>query len=126
MIQVSSHRLEELRTVLAGKVITPEDADYDTARIQWNNDIDRRPVAIARCLSPNDVAAALSFAREHGLEVSVRGGGHAFSGSGVCDGGLMIDLSAMRRVVISADAGLKGWATSKPSGKAQTPVAPLT
>jgi FAD/FMN-containing dehydrogenase len=106
MIQVSSHRLEELRTVLAGKVITPEDADYDTARIQWNNDIDRRPVAIARCLSPTDVAAALSFAREHGLEVSVRGGGHAFSGSGVCDGGLMIDLSAMRRVVISADARL--------------------
>jgi FAD/FMN-containing dehydrogenase len=87
-------------------VITPEDADYDTARIQWNNDIDRRPVAIARCLSPTDVAAALSFAREHGLEVSVRGGGHAFSGSGVCDGGLMIDLSAMRRVVISADARL--------------------
>jgi FAD/FMN-containing dehydrogenase len=106
MIQVSSHRLEELRTVLAGKVITPEDADYDTARIQWNNDIDRRPVAIARCLSPTDVAAALSFAREHGLEVSVRGGGHAFSGSGICDGGLMIDLSAMRRIVISADARL--------------------
>ena len=106
MIQVSSHRLEELRTVLAGKVITPEDADYDTARIQWNNDIDRRPVAIARCLSPTDVAAALTFAREHGLEVSVRGGGHAFSGSGVCDGGLMIDLSAMRRIVISADARL--------------------
>ena len=106
MIQVSSHRLEELRTVLAGKVITPEDADYDTARIQWNNDIDRRPVAIARCLSPADVAAALHFAREHELEVSVRGGGHAFSGAGVCDGGLVIDLSAMRRVVISTDAGL--------------------
>lgn len=106
MIQVSSHRLEELRTVLAGKVITPEDADYDTARIQWNNDIDRRPVAIARCLSPTDVAAALSFAREHELEVSVRGGGHAFSGSGVCDGGLMIDLSAMRRILVSADARL--------------------
>jgi FAD/FMN-containing dehydrogenase len=106
MIQVSSHRLEELRTVLAGKVITPEDADYDTARIQWNNDIDRRPVAIARCLSPADVAAAITFAREHNLVVSVRGGGHAFSGAGVCDGGLMIDLSAMRRVVISADARL--------------------
>src|SRR6185437_6956597 len=104
MIQVSSHRLEELRTVLAGKVITSEDADYDTARIQWNNDIDRRPVAIARCLSPADVAAALSFAREHGLEVSVRGGGHAFSGSGVCDGGLMIDPSAMPHIRISADA----------------------
>jgi FAD/FMN-containing dehydrogenase len=106
MIQVSSHRLEELRTVLAGKVITPEDADYDTARIQWNNDIDRRPVAIARCLSPADVTAALHFAREHELEVSVRGGGHAFSGAGVCDGGLMIDLSAMRRVVINTDTGL--------------------
>ncbi|HET9117459.1 MAG TPA: FAD-dependent oxidoreductase, partial [Pseudonocardiaceae bacterium] len=106
MMQVSSHHLEALRTVLAGKVITPEDADYDTARIQWNNGIDRRPVAIARCLSPADVSAALRFARDQGLEISVRGGGHAFSGSSVCDGGLMIDLSAMRRVLISADERL--------------------
>lgn len=106
MMQVSSHHLEALRSVLAGKVITSEDADYDTARIQWNNDIDRRPVAIARCLSPTDVSAALRFARDQGLEISVRGGGHAFSGSSVCDGGLMIDLSAMRRVSISADARL--------------------
>ncbi|MGH3786007.1 MAG: FAD-binding oxidoreductase [Pseudonocardiaceae bacterium] len=92
--------------VLAGKVITPDDADYDTVRIQWNNDIDRRPVAVARCLSPADIAAALTFAREQGLEISVRGGGHAFSGAGVCDGGLMIDLSAMRRVSICAGARL--------------------
>jgi FAD/FMN-containing dehydrogenase len=104
MMQVSSHHLEALRMVLAGKVITPEDADYDTARIQWNNDVDRRPVAIARCLSPTDVAAALHFARDQELDVSVRGGGHAFSGSAVCDGGLTIDLSAMRRVSISAEA----------------------
>jgi hypothetical protein len=54
MIQVSSHRLEELRTVLAGKVITPEDADYDTARIQWNNDIDRRPVLRRHSVSPEN------------------------------------------------------------------------
>ncbi len=106
MMQVSSHHLEALRTVLAGKVITPEDADYDTARIQWNNDIDRRPVAIARCVSPTDVAAVLSFAREQELEISVRGGGHAFAGSGVCDGGLMIDLSAMRRVSVNAGTRL--------------------
>jgi FAD/FMN-containing dehydrogenase len=106
MMQVSSHHLEALRMVLAGKVITPEDADFDTARIQWNNDVDRRPVAIARCVSPADIAAALGFARERELEISVRGGGHAFSGAGVCDGGLMIDLSAMRHVSISADARL--------------------
>ncbi|HET9257793.1 MAG TPA: FAD-binding oxidoreductase [Pseudonocardiaceae bacterium] len=106
MMQVSSHHLEALRTVLAGKVITPEDADYDTARIQWNNDIDRRPVAIARCLSPADVSAALHFARQQQLEVSVRGGGHAFAGSGICDGGLMIDLSSMRRVSVDAEARL--------------------
>jgi FAD/FMN-containing dehydrogenase len=106
MMQVSSHHLEALRTVLAGKVITPEDADYDTARIQWNNDIDRRPVAIARCLSPTDVSAALHFARQQELEISVRGGSHGFAGSGVCDGGLMIDLSAMRRVSINADTRL--------------------
>jgi FAD binding domain/Berberine and berberine like len=106
MIQISTHHLEALRTVLAGKVITPDDADYDTARIQWNNDIDRRPAVIARCVSPADIAAALTFAREQTLEISVRGGGHAFSGAGVCDGGLMIDLSAMRRVSICAAAGL--------------------
>ena len=106
MMQVSSHDLEALRMALAGKVITPDDADYDTARIQWNNDIDRRPVAIARCASPADIAAALGFAREQALEVSVRGGGHAFSGAGVCDGGLMIDLSAMRQVSICAAARL--------------------
>ncbi|MDQ4093519.1 MAG: FAD-binding oxidoreductase [Actinomycetota bacterium] len=106
MIQISTHHLEALRTVLAGKVITPDDADYDTARIQWNNDIDRRPVAIARCVSPADIAAALTFAREQSLEISVRGGGHAFSGAGVCDGGLMIDLSAMRRVSVCAAAGV--------------------
>ncbi|MGH3871126.1 MAG: FAD-binding oxidoreductase [Pseudonocardiaceae bacterium] len=105
-MQISTHHLEALRTVLAGKVITPDDADYDTARIQWNNDINRRPAAIARCASPADIAAALAFAREQALEISVRGGGHAFSGAGVCDGGLMIDLSALRRVSICPDNGL--------------------
>lgn len=106
MMQVSSHHLEALRTVLTGKVIIAEDADYDTARIQWNNDIDRRPLAIARCVSPADIAAALTFARDQQLNISVRGGGHAFSGDGVCDGGLMIDLSAMRHVSISSCARL--------------------
>jgi FAD/FMN-containing dehydrogenase len=106
MMQVSSHHLEALRTVLAGKVITPEEADYDTMRIQWNNDIDRRPVAIAHCLSPADIASALAFAREQELEISVRGGGHAFSGTGVCHDGLMIDLSGMRHVSICAGARL--------------------
>jgi FAD binding domain/Berberine and berberine like len=105
MIQISTHDLEALRTMLAGKVITPGDADYDTARIQWNNDIDRCPAAIARCVSPADIAAALTFAQEQTLDVSVRGGGHAFSGAGVCDGGLMIDLSVMRRVSVCAAAG---------------------
>ena len=106
MTHISTHDLEALRTVLTGKVITPDDADYDTARIQWNNDVDRRPTAVARCVSPADIAAALTFAREQALEISVRGGGHAFSGAGVCDGGLMIDLSAMRRVSICAAGGL--------------------
>jgi FAD/FMN-containing dehydrogenase len=102
MMQVSSHHLEALRTVLTGKVIIAEDADYDTARIQWNNDIDRRPLAIARCVSPADIAAALTFARDQQLDISVRGGGHAFSGTGDCDGLLKIDLRAMRQVSMSS------------------------
>jgi FAD/FMN-containing dehydrogenase len=98
---------------LAGRVIRAGDADYDEARAVWNRMIDRRPALIARCASTDDVVSALRFGRERDLPISVRGGGHNVTGNAVGDGGLMIDLSAMKaarvdpaRRVIVADPGL--------------------
>jgi FAD/FMN-containing dehydrogenase len=96
-------RIGDLRSSLAGAVITSADPGYDAARRGYNALIDRRPAAIVRPLSPDDVATAFDFARSQGLEVAVRGGGHNPAGHCVCDDGLVIDLSLMRRVDVDAD-----------------------
>ncbi|MEU0444341.1 FAD-binding oxidoreductase [Streptomyces tendae] len=83
-----------------GRLITSDDADYDTARAVWNGAVDRRPRLIARCGGTADVAAAVRFARDHDLEIAVRGGGHNVAGTAVCDDGIVIDLSAMRAVSV--------------------------
>src|SRR5829696_6565639 len=87
-----------LRAQMAGEVITAADASYDAARRVHNGLIDRRPVVIALCRGTADVQAAVRTARERGLEIAVRGGGHNVAGNAVCDGGLVIDLSNMRGV----------------------------
>ena len=94
----------ELTRALSGEVILPDDARFDVARRGFNALVDRRPAVIARCLGVEDVAAAFGFARENGLEVAVRGGGHNPAGHCVVDGGLVIDLSQMRTVEVDADA----------------------
>jgi FAD/FMN-containing dehydrogenase len=81
-----------------GQLITADDADYDIARAVWNGAVDRRPRLIARCNGTADAAAAVRFARDHDLEIAVRGGGHNVAGTAVCDDGIVIDLSAMRAV----------------------------
>ncbi len=96
--------LIDLRRSLAGDVLATSDGEYEEARLCFNLLIDRRPAAIARCLSAADVAAALAFARAQGLEVAVRGGGHNPAGHCAVDGGLVIDLSRMRGVDVDADA----------------------
>jgi FAD/FMN-containing dehydrogenase len=97
----------------AGELIGPDQPNYDDARKVWNGLIDRRPWAIARCSNAADVAAAVRFARQKHLAVAVRGGGHNVAGTAVCDGGLVIDLSPMKRISIdplkrtgTAEAGL--------------------
>jgi FAD/FMN-containing dehydrogenase len=97
--------LPSFRAGFGGTLVLPGDPGYDQARSVWNAEIDRRPAVIARCASPEHVVAALAFGREHGLEISVRGGGHNYSGVAVVEGGLMIDLSPMRTVTV--DAGLR-------------------
>jgi len=81
-----------------GPVISPEDPDYDSVRALYNGMIDKRPRLIARCRDTADVATAIRFARESGLLVAIRGGGHNGPGLASCDGGLMIDLSLMKGV----------------------------
>jgi FAD/FMN-containing dehydrogenase len=88
----------------AGELIGPRDGRYEAARRVWNGMVDRRPALIARCADEQDVVAALRFAREHGLPLAVRGGGHNVAGNGVCDGGVVIDLSAMKRIDVDAAA----------------------
>jgi FAD binding domain len=80
-----------LRRGFQGQVLLPGQGGYDQARRVWNAMVDRHPVMIARCASPADVAAAVGFARAHGLEVGVRCGGHSVLGLSVPDGGLMLD-----------------------------------
>ncbi len=101
-------------TALRGELIRPNDAAYDEARKLWNGMIDRHPGLIAQCVGAADVVAAVNFARENNLLVSVRGGGHNVPGISVCDGGLVIDLSRMKgirvdqaRKVARAEPGLR-------------------
>src|SRR5688500_18592804 len=104
MTQIVGGRAEALRAAMAGAVICPQDPGYDEARAVWNADIDRRPTVIARCGSAADVAVAVGYAQAEGLEVAVRGGGHSMSGQSVVDGGLVSDLSGLRRVDVDAPA----------------------
>ncbi len=95
---ISPADLNALGTSIQGTLLTPGAAGYDTARAVWNAMIDRRPAAIVRCATADDVAAAVGLAAQRNLLVSIKGGGHNIAGNAVCDGGLTIDLSQMNAV----------------------------
>ncbi|MGH3036756.1 MAG: FAD-binding oxidoreductase [Gaiellaceae bacterium] len=96
--------LDDLRRSAAGEVLGPADAGYDAARRCFNALVDRRPAVILRCAGTADIAVAFDFARAHELQVAVRGGGHNPAGHCVVDGGLVIDLSSLRRVEVDGEA----------------------
>jgi FAD/FMN-containing dehydrogenase len=96
--------VEAFRSQMQGPVLQPGDEGYDKARKVWNGLIDRFPAVIARPLNEADVAQAISFARAQHLALAVRGGGHNVAGFGTCDGGLVIDLSLMRRIEVDPAA----------------------
>ncbi|BBL78273.1 FAD-linked oxidase [Rubrobacter xylanophilus] len=94
----------KLRESLCGSLILPRDGEYEASRRVFNGMIDRRPAAIARCIGEEDVRLAVSFARESGLPLAVRGGGHSVPGYGTCEGGLVADLSPMKGVRVDPEA----------------------
>lgn len=96
--------IAEFSAQFAGTVFVGGDDGYDEARSLWNGEHDRHPAVIARCTTAEQVGAAIAFARAEGLEIAVRGGGHNFAGHGSCEGGLMIDLSAMNTVTVDPAA----------------------
>ena len=96
--QLPSSAITALAAQISGGVLTAADAAYDEARKVWNATIDRRPAAIARCLVATDVQTAVRFAAAHRMLLSVRGGGHHIAGNAVAEGGIMVDLSAMRAI----------------------------
>jgi FAD/FMN-containing dehydrogenase len=113
--EVDRNQLSTLGTIdgFRGRLINADDAGYDIARAVWNGAIDRRPRFIARCIGTTDVVAAVRFARDHNLDIAIRGGGHNVAGTAVCDKGIVIDLSAMRGVrvdPVSRTAWVQGGA----------------
>ncbi len=106
---VSERAVRALQERLTGQLVRPGDAAYDPARTVWNAMIDRHPLLITRCATADDAVAAVDIAREHELPLSIRGGGHNVTGNAVCDGGVMIDLSPMKRITIDP-ATQTAWA----------------
>jgi FAD/FMN-containing dehydrogenase len=93
----------ELRERIRGETLLPEEDGYDEARAIWNAMIDRYPAIIVQALGTVDVMAAVTFARDHELELAIKGGGHNVAGNAVCDNGLMVDLSHMKSVRVDPE-----------------------
>ena len=101
---LDAEALAGLRETVRGPVLTPDDPGYDEARSIWNALIDRRPALIVQCSGAADVVDAVNFAREQGLVLSIRAGGHNVAGNAVNDGGIVLDLSQMRGVHVDPNA----------------------
>ena len=95
---ISGDALAGLQARLRGELMLPDSPGYDAARRVWNGMVDKRPGVIVRCAGVSDVVDGVRFARDSGAPIAVRGGGHNVAGSALCDGGVVLDMSAMRSV----------------------------
>ena len=112
--RLDAEALAALEETVRGRVLTPGHPEYDEARSIWNALIDRRPALIVQCSGAADVVDAVNFARDHGLDLSIKAGGHNVAGNAVNDDGLVIDLSQMRGVHVDPDTStvrVQGGAT---------------
>ena len=103
MTQTAESPVDRLRTSIRGEVVGASDDGYDESRRVWNAAVDRRPLAVVRCLDDSDVQAAVRFAIESGTEIAVRCGAHSMSGASVVDDGIVIDLSQMNQVRVDPE-----------------------
>ena len=97
---------ERLAKLVKGRVLGAGDSGYEESRRVFNAMIDRRPAAIVSCSSAGDVAHGVAAAREYGLPISVKGGGHSVAGNAACQDGLMLDMSAMKHAAVDPERGL--------------------
>ena len=104
MKNIPIETIEKLRSKVKGRIVLPADPGYDEVRKIWNEMIDRRPTLIVQCAEADDVPYAIAFARDNGLVISIRGGGHNIAGNALCDDCLMIDFSQMKNVRVDAAA----------------------
>jgi len=95
---LDTSKIEEFESQLRGKIIQPLDEEYNEIRKVYNGMIDKRPGLFAMCLDVADVISSVNFGRENNLLVAIRGGGHNGGGLGLCDEGLVIDLSGLKSV----------------------------
>ena len=102
-ISIEDSAIAQFRKGLRGELLQNGDPGYDEARSIWNAMIDRRPALIARCVNASDIIQAVHFARENGILLAVKGGGHNIAGNAVCERGLMVDLSPMKSVRVDPD-----------------------
>jgi len=104
MVAVGNAGLRSFKARFGGVALAAGDDGYDEARALWNGSFDKRPAVIARCRTADDVVSVVGFARESGLPLAIRSGGHSLAGLSSCDDGIMLDLSLMRDVVVDPDA----------------------
>ncbi|MDW5444522.1 FAD-binding oxidoreductase [Polaromonas sp. SM01] len=104
MTALQATKIQALKESAGGEVILPDDDGYESARKVWNATIDKHPALIVRCATTPDVVRAVNFARDNGLALAVRGGGHNIAGSAICDDGIVIDLSQMKAASVDAGA----------------------
>ncbi|MBN8448206.1 MAG: FAD-binding oxidoreductase [Candidatus Accumulibacter sp.] len=130
-MKLQSTKIDAFKGKFRGEVVSPGDEAYDDARKIWNAMIDKHPALIVRCTTPSDVVLAVNFARDNGLLLAVRGGGHNIAGSAMCDDGIVIDLSQMkaasvdpaaRRVTIEGGATLADLDASTQAHGLATPL----
>jgi FAD/FMN-containing dehydrogenase len=128
---LEARTVEKLRSGFEGEILLPSDSAYESARQIWNAMIDKRPAIIARCATSSDVVRGINFARDNGLVLAVRGGGHNIAGNALCDDGLVIDLSKMkaaqvdpvrRRVTVEGGATLADLDAATQAHGLATPV----
>jgi FAD/FMN-containing dehydrogenase len=94
---VKGAALDDLSGAIRGDIITPDDPNYDERKLIWNGFFQKSPGAIVRVDGASDVIKVVNFAREHEIELAIKGGGHCFAGSGTTEGGLLLDTSNLRR-----------------------------